>query len=148
MAAATSSALTSRPIGCLAASAARSAAGSAACPSRRPTQGVSAVPGFTQFTRMPSGKWSAAMASVRDSTAPLVAEYSARCGKPAVAAMEQVLTIAACSDWRKAPQRRAGDLDHADDIHVEHLVPLIVCRATVPTAPIPALFTRMSMPPS
>ena len=73
IACATSSALTSRPIGCRASSAARSAAGSAAWSSRRPTHGVSAVPGFTQLTRMPSRTWSAAIASVSDSTAPLVA---------------------------------------------------------------------------
>ena len=35
------------------------------------------------------------MASVSDRTAPLVAEYKARSGSPAVAAMEQVLTMAA-----------------------------------------------------
>lgn len=52
--AATSSAVTSRPCGCRASSAFRSAAGSAAAASSRPTQGVSAVPGLTQFTRMPS----------------------------------------------------------------------------------------------
>ena len=68
--------------GCRAFRAARSAAGSPAWSSSRPTQGVSAVPGFTQLTRMPSWMWSAAIARVRDSTAPLVAEYSARCGRP------------------------------------------------------------------
>ena len=66
MAAATSSALTSRPIGWRALSAARSAAGSGAASSSRPTHGVSAVPGVTQFTLMPSATWSAAMASVSE----------------------------------------------------------------------------------
>lgn len=35
--------------------------------------GVSAVPGFTQLTRMPSRTWSAAMARVSERTAPLLA---------------------------------------------------------------------------
>ena len=34
------------------------------------------------------------MASVSDKTAPFDAEYRARCGRPAVAAMEQVFTMA------------------------------------------------------
>ena len=66
-------ALTRRPIGWRASSAARSASGSSAASSRRPTHGVSAVPGLTQLTRMPSPTWSAAIASVSESTAPLVA---------------------------------------------------------------------------
>ena len=74
MAAATSSALTMRPVGWRALSAARSAAGSAAAASSRPTHGVSTVPGLTQVTRMPSPTWSAAMARVSASTAPLDAE--------------------------------------------------------------------------
>ena len=57
---------------------------------------------MTQLTRMPSPTWSAAIASVSDSTAPLVALYSARWGRPAVAATEQVLTIAAAEDARSA----------------------------------------------
>ncbi len=70
---ATSSGVTRRPDGWRASSAARSTAGSGALSSSRATHGVSAVPGFTQFTRMPSRKWSAAIASVRDRTAPLLA---------------------------------------------------------------------------
>src|SRR5207237_8783587 len=49
---ATSTAGTSRPVGWRAASLARSACGSCADSSRRATQGVSAVPGVTQFTRI------------------------------------------------------------------------------------------------
>ena len=64
MAAATSSAVTRRPMGWRALSAARSACGSAAASSSRPTHGVSTVPGFTQLTLIPSATWSAAMASV------------------------------------------------------------------------------------
>ena len=37
------------------------------------THGVSAVPGLTQLTRMPSRTWSAAIASVSACTAPLEA---------------------------------------------------------------------------
>jgi len=50
MAAATSSALTSLPMGWRALSAARSASGSGAAASSLLTHGVSAVPGVTQFT--------------------------------------------------------------------------------------------------
>jgi hypothetical protein len=71
IAAATSAAVTNRPSGWRASSAARSAAGSAADSSNLATPGVSAVPGLTAFTRIPSGKRSATMASVRESTAPL-----------------------------------------------------------------------------
>src|SRR3979409_1379847 len=102
IAAAPSAGDTSRPCGCRASSSARSACGSSAIPSRRPTQGVSAVPGFTALTRMPSGSRSAAIARVRAATAPLLAEYSARWGNPAVAAIEQVLTIAARDEARNA----------------------------------------------
>src|SRR6202050_5300582 len=64
IAAPTSSALTSLPMGWRAISAARSAAGSGAASSRRLTHGVSAVPGVTQLTLMCSATWSSAMASV------------------------------------------------------------------------------------
>ena len=70
---ATSSALTNRPIGCRARSASPAAAASADCSSSRPTQGVSAVPGVTALTRMPSLTWSAAIARVKAATAPLLA---------------------------------------------------------------------------
>src|SRR6266487_685775 len=107
MAWATSSAVTSRPSGCRAASAARSAAGSGAAASSRATHGVSTVAGATQFTLIPSPMWSAAIARVSDSTAPLVAEYSARRGNPAVATIEQVFTIIA---WpRRADGARCAD---------------------------------------
>jgi hypothetical protein len=59
-----SSAVTSRPRGWRALSAARSACGSAAASSSRPTHGVSTVPGFTQLTLIPSATWWAATASV------------------------------------------------------------------------------------
>ena len=76
MAWATSSAVTSRPIGCRASSAARSAAGSSAASSSRATHGVSAVPGATPLTRIPSATWSAAIASVSAYSAPLLALYT------------------------------------------------------------------------
>ena len=69
--------------------------------SRRPTHGVSAVPGLTALTRMPSAMPWAAIARVSAATAPLLAEYTARWGSPAVAAIEQVLTTAACAEARK-----------------------------------------------
>ncbi|CAM5243756.1 hypothetical protein STANM309S_05164 [Streptomyces tanashiensis] len=149
MAAATSAAVTSRPVGWRASRAARSAAGSAAASSSRPTHGVSTVPGFTQLTRMPSRTWSAAMARVRDRTAPLLAEYSARWGSPAVAAMEQVLTIAAEED-----ALRYGRADRVVRTTPRTLTSRTRCHwasglsSTVPAAPMPALFTRMSIPPS
>ena len=149
MAAATSSAVTSRPIGWRAFSAARSASGSSAASTRRATQGVSAVPGFTQFTRMPSPMWSAAMARVRDCTAPLVAEYSARCGRPAVAAIEQVLTTAAFDD-----ARRYGRAARVTRTRPTTFTSNTRCHcssglsSTVPDAPMPALLTKTSIPPS
>ena len=75
MAAATSLADTSRPIGCRASSAARSPTGSGAASRSRCTQGVSVVPGLTQLTRIRSARWSAAMARVNAWTAPFVALY-------------------------------------------------------------------------
>ena len=46
-------------------------------------------------------------------------------------------------------QRRAGDADHADHVDVEDPVPLVVVVVVdVPCAPMPALLTRMSIPPS
>ena len=71
----------------------RSAAGSADWANRRCTQGVSAVPGFTQLTRTPSTIWSFAIAIVKDRTAPLLALYRARFGIPAVAATEHTFVI-------------------------------------------------------
>jgi hypothetical protein len=114
MAAATSPAVTSRPMGWRAASAARSAAGSGEAPSSRSTHGVSTVPGFTQLTLIPSATWSAAMASVRAKTAPLLAQYSARCGSPAVPAIELVLTMTASprsrTAWRSSGRAALGVL--------------------------------------
>lgn len=149
MAAATSWAVTRRPVGWRAPSAARSAAGSAAASSRRPTHGVSTVPGLTQFTRMPSRTWSAAMARVSERTAPLLAEYSARCGRPAVAAIEQVLITEA-----DAESRRYGRAARVVRTIPRTLTSRTRCHcssglsSTVPVAPMPALLTRMSIPPS
>ena len=113
--AATSSAVTSRPVGWRASSAARSAAGSSAASSSRPTQGVSAVPGLTQLTRMPSRTWSAAIARVSDSTAPLLARVQ-RALRQARRwrAIEQVLTTAACDERAQVRQGGPGDADHAE----------------------------------
>ncbi len=55
-------------------SASAAAAGSSCLVEQPPTQGVSAVPGGTALTRMPSRTWSAAIASVSAATAPLLAE--------------------------------------------------------------------------
>src|SRR5690606_41306880 len=57
IAAATSSADTRRPLGWRALSAARSASGLSAESSRRPTQGVSAVPGDTPLTQYLYSRW-------------------------------------------------------------------------------------------
>ena len=64
-------------------------------------------PGLTQLTRMPSATWSAAIAMVSERTAPFDAEYNARLGSPAVAAIEQVLTIAGLS-LRRSQGRASG----------------------------------------
>jgi hypothetical protein len=101
---ATSSGRTSRPWGWRCSRAACSRAGSAAWDSSRSTQGVPTVPGLTQLTRTPSARWSAAMARVSESTAPLVALYRARSGSPTRAATEQTLTIEAWPVHRTAPQ--------------------------------------------
>src|SRR5438270_348560 len=77
----------------------RAAAGSGAAASSRPTHGVSAVPGATALTRMPSAMPSAAIASVSACTAPFVALYAARSGSPAWPAVEPTL--------RRSPARRA-----------------------------------------
>lgn len=61
------------PCGWRASRAARSAAGSGAADRRRSIHGVSAVPGVTQLTRVPSCKWSAAMLKVSNRAAPFVA---------------------------------------------------------------------------
>src|SRR5262252_6087392 len=95
-------------MGWRAVSAARSAPGSGAARSSRPTHGVSTVPGLTQLTLMWSRTWSAAMARVSERIAPLLAEYRARCGRPAVATIEQVFTIAA---WPRRADARVVDQD-------------------------------------
>jgi hypothetical protein len=60
--------------------------------------------------------------------APLLAEYSARCGRPAVAATEQVLTIAAWPrSWAaQVRQRRPGGPGNARHIHVQNVMPFLV----------------------
>ena len=65
------------------------------CSNSLPIQGVSAVPGVTALTLMPSLTWSAAIARVSAATAPLLAEYSARWGTPTDATTEHVLTTEA-----------------------------------------------------
>src|SRR5918994_3945835 len=148
MAAAPSSAETSRPVGWRARRAASSASGSGVAARSRRTQGVSAVPGLTQLTRIPSGRWSAAMARVSESTAPLVALYRARSGRPAVAAIEQVLTIAA-----RPERRRWGKAARVVRTRRRRLTPRtrrhssMGVSSTVPWAPMPALLTRTSSPP-
>ena len=133
----------------------RSAAGPRARRARRPgrrrrraagrPRGCRRCRGCTQLTRMPSRTWSAAIARVSASTAPLLAEYRARCGRPAVAAIEQVLTIAACSD-----ARRCGRAARVTRTMPTTLTSSTRCHcssglsSTVPAAPIPALLTRMS----
>src|SRR5664279_1593763 len=101
MAYATSVAATRRPIGRRARSAVAAAAASGAWSSSRPTHGVSAVPGVTALTRIPSLRWSAAIARVSAATAPLLAEYTALFCVPATATTEKVLTIAAWLDRRR-----------------------------------------------
>lgn len=51
-------------------------------------------PGHTQLTRMQSATKSAAMASVMACTAPLVAEYRTRLGRPAKATTDEMFTMA------------------------------------------------------
>src|SRR2546423_3441607 len=116
MAAATSGADTKRPMGCRARRAASSASGSSVASSSLRTHGVSAVPGLTQLTLIPSATWSAAMAKVNDRTAPFVALYSARLGKPAVAAIEQVLTITAEREARRGGRAAAANRPLPDKV--------------------------------
>ena len=94
--------------------------------SRRPTHGVSAVPGFTALTRMPSRRWSAAMARVSDSDRAL-----ARAVERALGQSGRRRDRAGVDDRRRGGlaqvrQRGPGDPDHADDVDVEHPVPLVV----------------------
>ncbi len=72
--AATSSALASRPIGCLATTASRIASASLALRNRVRIISVSIEPGQTQLTRMLSAAWSSATAMVSAITPPLEAE--------------------------------------------------------------------------
>ena len=138
---------------------ARSAGGPRARHARRPgrrpgraaraTQGVSAVPGDTAFTRMPSWTWSAAIARVSAATAP----FEARVQRPVRHADEG--DHRARQDHRRRPrgaQVRQGRTDHpggAGDVDVSTRAHSSSSPAsTVPTAPIPALLTRTSRPPS
>ena len=59
------------------------------------------VPGATALQRTPVPTSSAATASARASTAPLVALYSARWGSPAYDATDAVTTTAAWSEARR-----------------------------------------------
>ncbi len=141
--------VTRRPWGCRAARAACSPSGSSDPFNSRSTQGVFTVPGFTAFTRMPSARRAAAMARVRARTAPLVAEYRARSGRPAVAAMEATFTMAAHEE-----ARRLGRTDRVTRTCPTTLMFRTRCHSesglssTPPWAPTPALLTRMSSPPS
>src|SRR5450755_4283010 len=66
------------------------------------------------------------MASVNVATAPLLAEYKARCGTSVVATTEQVFTIAGWAERRQMRQRSPAHPGHPDDVHVQHPVPLVV----------------------
>ncbi len=89
------------------------------------------------------------MARVSAATAPLLAEYSARCGRPCVAAIDDVFTIAGLPD-----SRRKGRA--ARDTRTIPTTLILSTRshsssslsATVPAAPTPALLTTTSIPPS
>ena len=70
------------------------------------------------------------MASVSAYTAPLLAEYSARCGSPAMPATEQVLTIAAWPGLGGGPaqvtERGPAGADDAEHVDVQDAAPLVV----------------------
>jgi hypothetical protein len=55
--------------------------------------GESMVPGETLFTLIPSRAQSMAMARAREMSAPLVAEYAARPGKPLMPVTEAIRMI-------------------------------------------------------
>ena len=126
MACATSSAVTSLPIGCRASSAARSAAGSSAASSSRATQGVSAVPGATPLTRIPSATWSAAIAKrqcVQRALAGAV-HGAARQARPRCdRTRDDDRRRRRPAQRRECRPHRPGDADHVD---VQHPVPLVV----------------------
>ena len=126
MAWATSSAVTSRPMGCRASSAARSSSGSGAASRRRATHGVSAVPGATPLTRIPSAMWSAAIARVSAYSAPLLALYTARRGSPAHEAIEHVTTTAGAGEARRCGSAGRNRARNADDVDVENVMPFVV----------------------
>ena len=141
--------VTSRPVGWRASRAARSAAGSSAASSRRCTHGVSAVPGLTQLTRMPSRTWSAAIARVSDSTAPLVAVErplgQAGGGGDGAGVDDRGVTPtpAAMRQGGRATRTMPRTLMSKHRCHSSSAL-----SSTVPAAPMPALLTTMSSPPS
>src|SRR5689334_24449302 len=83
-----------RPSGWRRRSASNAASGSGWAATVRSTHGLATVPGDTQFTRIPYGSSSTAIARVSASTAPFDAEYTARSTRPTDATTEQVLTTA------------------------------------------------------
>ena len=89
------------------------------------------------------------MARVSAATAPLLAEYTARSGSPAVAAIEAVFTTAAWPDSRRygqaARDTRAVPITFTSSTRCHSSS---VLSATLPWAPIPALLTSKSRPPS
>jgi hypothetical protein len=103
---------------------------------------------MTAFTRMPSPTWSAAIARVSEATAPLLAAYTARCGRPTWATIELTLTIAALGEERKwgraARDTRAMPKTLTSKTRRHSSSEL---AATSPTAPMPALLTTMSRRP-
>jgi hypothetical protein len=56
----------------------------------------------------------------------LLAEYSARCGRPAAAAIELMLTIAAWADARSDGSAAPGDTHKPEDVDVQNPVPFVV----------------------
>jgi hypothetical protein len=78
----------------------------------------------------------------------LLAEYAARRGRPTSAATEQVFTIAAAPDRRRcgsaAADMRAMPTTLTSSTRSHSWSSL---SATVPWAPMPALFTSTSIPP-
>ena len=86
---------------------------------------MSTVPGFTQLTRMPSPTWSAAIAIVSDSTAPFDALYTARSGRPAVAAIEHRLTTAAWGDRRRWANAERITRTIPSTLTSKHVAPLV-----------------------
>jgi hypothetical protein len=140
------------PVGCRPRSAARAASGSSAAASNRWTHGVSAVPGATAFTLMPSRTRSAAIARTSACSAPLLALYAARWTKPVQPGTEPVHTTAARPVG--ADRRRWGGAARTRRAVPTRLTSRTRCHSssvtslTPPVEPMPALETTTSRPPS